>query len=70
MSIIAEHLLAGFIFGDHANGEYVYMPAGEVGLDRPLCVFHTREGRQDITLEQAVALVHRLHLEQVKKVEL
>ena len=30
-----EHLQAGYIFGDIANEEYIYLPAGEVGVDSP-----------------------------------
>lgn len=33
-----EHLQAGYIFGDIANEEYIYLPAGEVGVDSPMCV--------------------------------
>lgn len=31
-----EHLQAGYIFGDIANEEYIYLPAGEVGVDSPM----------------------------------
>ena len=42
MSQIAQkHLLAGIIFGDAETGEYIYLPGGEVGTDRPLCVLNT-----------------------------
>lgn len=67
MSIIAEHLLAGYIFGDHSAEEYVYMPDGEVGVDDPLCVIKTRQGQRDISLEDAVKLVHKLGLKRVKQ---
>ena len=32
-------LRGGVIFGDRENGEYVYLPASEVGASRPLCVY-------------------------------
>ena len=64
--IIASHLQAGYIFGDHITGEYIYMPAGEIGTDSPVCVLETTTGCQDIPLEKAAELVHRLSLKRVK----
>ena len=64
--IIASHLQAGYIFGDHTTGEYIYMPAGEIGTDYPVCVLETAEGRQDIALNEAASLVQRLSLKRVK----
>ena len=29
----------GFIYGDNFNKEYVYMPAGEIGISNPMCVY-------------------------------
>lgn len=34
--VISEKLLAGIIFGDTDNNEYIYLPGGEVGTDNPL----------------------------------
>ncbi|MCX7781038.1 MAG: hypothetical protein N2491_09035 [Negativicutes bacterium] len=65
--IVASHLKAGYIFGDHAAGEYVYMPAGEIGADDPVCVIETSDGeRRDISLEQAVELIARLTLKRIR----
>lgn len=64
--IVASHLKAGFIFGDSATGEYIYMPAGEIGVDQPLCVLETKQGQQDIPLEEAALLVGRLTLKRVR----
>lgn len=36
--VIAEKLLAGIIFGDSENNEYIYLPGGEVGSDNR-CAF-------------------------------
>ena len=36
--VIAEKLLAGIIFGDADNNEYIYLPGGEVGTENPLSV--------------------------------
>lgn len=57
-----EHLQAGYIFGDPHNKEYIYLPAGEVSADQPLCVLETPRGREDITLTQAADLIDRLSL--------
>ncbi len=57
-----EHLQAGFIFGDTVNEEYIYLPAGEVSADNPLCVLETRNGTEDISLEKAADLIDRLSL--------
>ena len=63
MSQIAQkHLLAGIIFGDAETGEYIYLPGGEVGTDRPLCVFEHDGQKEDIDLEQAGYLVDHLTL--------
>lgn len=60
------HLLAGIIFGDHATGEYIYLPGGEVGMDEPVCVFETARGRQDIPIQEAVHLIAKLSLKAVR----
>lgn len=65
-AITASQLKAGYIFGDIAAGEYVYMPAGEVGVTSPVCVFETPEGRRDVSLDEAVELVLRLSLKPVR----
>ena len=37
MSVMQTSLLkAGRIFGDCATGEYVYMPASELGVEHPV----------------------------------
>ncbi|MDU4960120.1 MAG: hypothetical protein E6X17_05585 [Sporomusaceae bacterium] len=58
----ASQLQTGIIFGDTVNAEYIYMPAGEVGADEPLCVFEKGEARSDLSLPAAAALVQRLSL--------
>lgn len=64
--ITAGHLKAGIIFGDHHTGEYIYLPAGEVGIDDPVCVLETNKGRQDLSLPEAAALVQKLSLKPVR----
>lgn len=57
-----EHLQAGFIFGDSLNEEFLYLPAGEVSADNPLCVLETPKGREDIELDEAAHLIDKLSL--------
>lgn len=64
--IVAAELEAGIIFGDPATQEYIYLPAGEVGMSQPLCVLETPQGNKDLGLAEAAALVHRLSLKPVR----
>ncbi|WP_295241322.1 hypothetical protein [Veillonella sp.] len=48
-----EHLQAGYIFGDIANEEYIYLPAGEVGVDSPMCVLERHGNYEDVSLDEA-----------------
>lgn len=64
--ITASHIKAGIIFGDNTTGEYIYLPAGEVGINDPLCVFESDKGRLDLPLAAAAALVQKLSLRPVK----
>lgn len=59
------HLKAGIIFGDNTTAEYVYLPAGELGVEEPLCVLETVKGRQDISIKQALTFITRLSLKPV-----
>ena len=47
----------GVIFGDRNTDEYVYMPAGEIGMEHPLYVYETAESRRDIDLAEALHLI-------------
>ncbi len=60
--VVEERLLAGFIYGDRENEEYIYLPGGEVGADSPCCVLERGGERQDVPLSQAAYLVGRLAL--------
>lgn len=60
--VTSEQLLAGIIFGDSDNNEYVYLPGGEVGSDDPCCIFEQNGSSRDVPLEEAVVLVQRLQL--------
>lgn len=60
--VIAEKLLAGIIFGDSDNNEYIYLPGGEVGSERPICVLERDGGRNDLPLDEAAYMVQHLTL--------
>lgn len=55
-------LKAGVIFGDGNTAEYVYMPASELGVDKPLCVYEQGEDREDVDLREAMAIIRRRSL--------
>lgn len=61
-TMVTAGLKSGLIYGDTVNGEYVYMPASEIGLDEPLCVLESGALRRDISLKEAVAMIRRLSL--------
>ena len=52
----------GTVVYDAETGEYIFLPGGEVGTDRPLCVFEHDGQKEDIDLEQAGYLVDHLTL--------
>ena len=52
--VTQEKLLAGIIFGDNDNEEYIYLPGGEVGSEAPLCVLERGGSREDLPLEEPV----------------
>lgn len=60
--VISEKLLAGFIFGDPDNREYIYLPGGEVGSDAPYCVLERGGASEDLPLAEAAQMVQRLAL--------
>lgn len=55
--VIEAELRGGVIYGDRVNEEYVYIPASEVGAVPPMCVFETRDGREDVDLKEALRLI-------------
>lgn len=53
-------LLSGYIYGDAHTGEYVYFPGSELDAASPVAVYETKDGRRDVTLEEALSLIeHR-----------
>lgn len=61
-----EKLLAGYVFGDIENDEYIYLPGSEIGSEAPMCVLEKQGSREDISLEEASDLVNHLSLRAVK----
>lgn len=47
----------GFIYGDNFNKEYVYMPAGEIGISNPMCVYESNGICRDVNLNEAERLI-------------
>ncbi|SHK80226.1 hypothetical protein SAMN05216582_11841 [Selenomonas ruminantium] len=64
--ITISELKSGVIFGDHSTGEYVYMPASEIGLENPLCVYENGSQRTDVELAEALRLICVRALRQVR----
>lgn len=58
MSVIqTSQLKSGLVFGDHATDEYVYMPASEFGVENPVCVYESKNRRDDVSLDEALRLI-------------
>lgn len=58
MSVMqTSQLKAGRIFGDRATEEYVYMPASELGVENPVCVYETKSRLEDVTIDEAIRLI-------------
>ena len=52
-----SQLRAGVIFGDNETAEYVYMPASELGVTHPMCVYEYDSSRDDMDLEEAIKTI-------------
>lgn len=61
-----SELKAGVIFGDNHTGEYVYMPASELGVEEPICLYEYGENRDDVDLQGAADIITRRSLRPVK----
>ena len=55
-------LMAGFIYGDPATEEYVYLPGSEVGTNNPVLIYEYEKRRQDISIENALELIEKRNL--------
>ena len=56
-SLVESELKSGIIFGDAENEEYVYMPASELGVKEPICVYEAADARDDVDLKEALRLI-------------
>lgn len=61
-----SELKAGIIFGDNSTNEYVYMPASELGLADPICVYEYDGSRDDIDMAEATRTIRIRSLKPVK----
>ncbi len=52
-----SQLRSGVIFGDNETGEFVYMPASELGVEHPMCVYEYDTARDDINLDDAIRTI-------------
>ena len=58
MSTMTEsQLRAGVIFGDNETAEFVYMPASELGVEHPICVYEYEAVREDMDLEEGIKTI-------------
>lgn len=55
--ITISELKSGIIFGDRESEEYVYMPASEIGIESPMCVYEANGQRSDIDLQEALRMI-------------
>ncbi len=55
--IIEAKLRDGIIFGDVSHSEYVYMPASEMGMEAPMCIYEERERHTDVDMAGALRLI-------------
>ncbi|WP_196592407.1 hypothetical protein [Pectinatus frisingensis] len=58
-------LYNGTIYGDNINAEYIYIPASEIGMETPLCIFEKNGERLDVSVGKALDIVRKLSLKPV-----
>ena len=56
-SLVESELKSGLIFGDAENAEYIYMPASEIGVKDPVCVYERGDMRDDVDIKEALRLI-------------
>ena len=57
-----SHLLAGQIYGDSRNGEYIYLPGSELDAASPMLVYEKEDSRRDVTMEEALDIIEKRSL--------
>lgn len=65
-TLIESEIRDGVIYGDNKNYEYIYMPASEIGVEHPMCIFETATGKEDLSMKDALAIVTKRSLRPVK----
>lgn len=60
--VIEGKLLAGYIYGDKKNHEYIYLPGSEIDSTNPLFIYETKESRQDISITEALHIIEKRSL--------
>ncbi len=65
-TLIESEIRDGIIYGDNVNSEYVYMPASEIGVKHPLCIFETSTEKEDISMNEALMIITKHSLKPVK----
>ena len=65
-TLIEAELCDGVIYGDNVNCEYVYMPASEIGVSNPICIFETTDKKEDINMTEASKIIPRRSLKPVR----
>ena len=56
-SLIVSELKNGVIFADTNTAEYVYMPASEIGVKEPVCIYEVNDMRDDVDVKEALRLI-------------
>lgn len=56
-----SELRAGVIFGDNISDEYVYMPASELGVENPICVYPPKKSKASKTSKIGRKLLLKKH---------
>lgn len=63
MHKLAEsRLLAGFIYGDSRNQEYIYLPGSELDAASPMLIYEIEGRLSDVTMEEALDIIEKRSL--------
>ena len=54
-----SRLLAGQIYGDSRNGEYIYLPGSELDAASPMLVYEKEDSRRDVTMEEELDIIEK-----------
>lgn len=63
MHKLAEsRLLAGFIYGDSRNQEYIYLPGSELDAASPMLIYEIEGHLSDVSMEEALDIIEKRSL--------